>query len=1539
MRFWKRFAAASAAATVATVLGLLLVLMPASGADEIDQEVPGPANGFTLFADDPLQSFQPAQATIRAVEVYLQAEDFEGTFDETDVIVEIWTDGFGALVGSATVPLPENFTGGWLLLNFAPSLNVVPDDTYLLDVYLDAVLPVEEDLGWAYQDTSSYGRGAGTIGGNPVDPDLDFLFRTYYNDPTPPVVDYTLNPASPGDGGWYNVVPVTLTWTITDPDSDVTLIGCVDQTVVAESPMTTYDCTADSNGGTTVHPGVSFGVDLTKPVITLNTITTPNGNGWNNTDVTASFTCTDSGGSGVDGGATNLPNVTLTTEGANQSLSSTGTCVDNAGNVADHITVNGINIDKTAPTSVFLSIIAGTPGSNGWYISDVTVRTNGTDSVSPVTCTADQFQTTDTTPAGQDFNGSCTNAAGLVTNASTLNVKLDETAPTATLGVFSGTLGLNGWYTSNVVMETTGTDAHSGIASCTSNQSFTNETTGITVNGSCMDAAGHVTNAAPFNLKIDKTGPTGVFLSVTAGTSGANGWYTSDVTVHTNGTDNVSPITSCTADQFQTTDTAPAGVDFNGSCTNEAGLVTNAPLLNIKLDKTAPTAVLSVFSGTLGANGWYTSSVVVQTTGTDATSGAPTCTANQTFNFESTGITVNGSCTNAAGLTTNAAPLNIKIDMTAPTSVFLSVTAGALGSNSWYTSDVTVHTNGTDNVSPIVFCTADQFQTTDTTPAGVDFNGYCENEAGLQTNASPLNIKLDKTAPTATLSVFSGTLGANGWYTSAVVVQTTGTDANSGIDSCTPNQTFNFESTGFAVNGSCTDEAGHTTNATPINIKIDMTAPAPVFLSVTAGILGNAGWYLSDVTVHTNGTDAISGVTCTADQFQNADTAGTNFNGSCTNGAGLVTNASQITIKLDKTAPTASLAVLTGTLGNNGWYRSDVVVRTTGFDGLSGLLGCTPDQTFSAESAGFVVNGSCEDIAGNVANATPLPLKIDKTAPVTTLSTTPGAPDGLNGWFINSPVTVHTNGVDALSGIDTCTADDQQTTDTAGQLFSGSCTDLAGNTSSASTTIKLDTTDPDADILVVDGIEGANGWYISTVIAEAFGTDNVSGPVVCTPQIQSYGIETTGHDLEADCTNQAGRMTHVMVHVKIDKTAPVTTLNTLPAAPNGLNGWFTSDVSIFATFVELISNPTVTCTAPFQVTTETTGQLVTVTCTNDAGLSSSASQTIKLDKTGPTDVELSVTDGTLGANGWYTSDIEVSTTGTDNISGPVVCTAPQSFALEADEPGEEFNGECTNQAGLSTPADPLLVKVDKTAPTNVELAVTAGTLGNNGWYTTDVTVETTSDAETISDPVVCTADQQQTVDTAGQEFNGSCTNDAGLTTDADPLVIKLDKTPPTLAPTVPAAIEQNAVASATPNATDAMSGVASQSCGALVTTTLGTFTVQCTATDNAGNTTTVDVQYTVLSTAADCGKILFGTTPPPGGGVGTFAFSCGSIAQLIAVTGCNQATMTIYYNKPGGGYAVYIPGSQVAAVNAEFVTIFNGNPQIPVNTIFSVKCV
>ncbi|GAA1975355.1 hypothetical protein [Microbacterium pumilum] len=78
------------------------------------------------------------------------------------------------------------------------------------------------------------------------------------------------------------------------------------------------------------------------------------------------------------------------------------------------------------------------------------------------------------------------------------------------------------------------------------------------------------------------------------------------------------------------------------------------------------------------------------------------------------------------------------------------------------------------------------------------------------------------------------------------------------------------------------------------------------------------------------------------------------------------------------------------------------------------------------------------------------------------------------------------------------------------------------------------------------------------------------------------------------------------------------------------------------------------------------------------------------------------------------------------------------------------------------------------------------------------------------------------------------------------IVVKVDRSAPALAPKVtPATVAVGGTAVATANATDAGSGVASQSCDSPVTATAGTKSVSCRATDVAGNTATSDATYTV----------------------------------------------------------------------------------------------
>jgi len=108
---------------------------------------------------------------------------------------------------------------------------------------------------------------------------------------------------------------------------------------------------------------------------------------------------------------------------------------------------------------------------------------------------------------------------------------------------------------------------------------------------------------------------------------------------------------------------------------------------------------------------------------------------------------------------------------------------------------------------------------------------------------------------------------------------------------------------------------------------------------------------------------------------------------------------------------------------------------------------------------------------------------------------------------------------------------------------------------------------------------------------------------------------------------------------------------------------------------------------------------------------------------------------------------------------------------------------------------------------------------------------------------------------AGQVFStngtftasGTATDNAGNSVSTSFGPIKIDKTAPTLAPTIsPNPVYLNGTATASAGATDTGSGIASQSCGSISTSSVGLKTVICTATDNAGNTATATATYRVI---------------------------------------------------------------------------------------------
>jgi hypothetical protein len=113
-------------------------------------------------------------------------------------------------------------------------------------------------------------------------------------------------------------------------------------------------------------------------------------------------------------------------------------------------------------------------------------------------------------------------------------------------------------------------------------------------------------------------------------------------------------------------------------------------------------------------------------------------------------------------------------------------------------------------------------------------------------------------------------------------------------------------------------------------------------------------------------------------------------------------------------------------------------------------------------------------------------------------------------------------------------------------------------------------------------------------------------------------------------------------------------------------------------------------------------------------------------------------------------------------------------------------------------------------------------------------------------------------------------------------------------------------------------------------------------TATASPTPTASPSPTSTSTSTSVSSAIIGysagTLPPLSGGFGTFAFCGGPFADLLATSGCPMSTSVFFYNKPDGSFAVWIPGTTVAAANAEILAIFPGDA-VAAGTIFIARCV
>jgi alpha-tubulin suppressor-like RCC1 family protein len=316
--------------------------------------------------------------------------------------VKCWgNNGFGAL-GTGTyqsTSMPVDVVG-------------LPDGVAIVDVSAGSnhtCALTEESEVWCW-GLNSFEPGGDEYTSDPVYVPIDT---------TPPVIVPDVS-GELGNNDWY-VSDVTVTWTFTDDESDIiSTTGCEETVVDTDTTGTTITCSAVSDGGASSE-SVTIKRDATAPTVTGTASPAPNANGWNNADVTVSFTGSDTT-SGVD--SCTPSSVVLDIEGTGQSASAT--CTDFAGNESDPVTVSGIKIDKTAP----IVTVTGVEDGVTYVLGNVPIAgCETTDALSGVETEASLTLTGGDGDGTGSFTATCSGAADFAGNNNSASVAYTVITP------------------------------------------------------------------------------------------------------------------------------------------------------------------------------------------------------------------------------------------------------------------------------------------------------------------------------------------------------------------------------------------------------------------------------------------------------------------------------------------------------------------------------------------------------------------------------------------------------------------------------------------------------------------------------------------------------------------------------------------------------------------------------------------------------------------------------------------------------------------------------------------------------------------------------------------------------------------------------------------------------------------------------------------------------------------------------------------------------------------------------------------------------
>ena len=408
--------------------------------------------------------------------------------------------------------------------------------------------------------------------------------------------------------------------------------------------------------------------------------------------------------------------------------------------------------------------------------------------------------------------------------------------------------------------------------------------------------------------------------------------------------------------------------------------------------------------------------------------------------------------------------------------------------------------------------------------------------------------------------------------------------------------------------------------------------------------------------------------------------------------------------------------------------------------------------------------------------------------------------------------------------------------------------------------------------IAVSGQPSATAWYDDGAIITIQASPNTG-----------YAYSSWSSDTVSIVFTDSSALTVVTIHgsgtitvnfLLADTTAPVITPTVTPAASS--NGWNNVPVTVIWSVSDPesgIASSNGCATTTLNNETPPEGTTLTCTVTNNAGLSNSASVTVKIDLTSPTltlPSPIVEATGSSGALVTYDASASDSLSGLDTFS----CTPPSGSTFPMATTTVSCSG--TDKAGntaTGTFTVTVLTVQDETAPlVAVPADITVDATGPTGGVVTFTA--SALDAVDGSLAPTCTPSSGSMFALGSTKVTCSVADKAGNTGSASFNVTVVDKTPPTLK--IPAdmtvqAASPGAVVTFSASASDLVDGSVPVTCTPASGSTfpVGTTTVACSATDKAGNPASASFKVTVTptSTVAVTVKLLSSNGNGLSGGV------------------------------------------------------------------------